>query len=303
MWLDGHHGGIDQRHDGALKTSASLGGRDSSNARAMTSPVSPRSDACSARHATLLASVTGRRRWLGGCAIGAVLPMLGAAGAQPRASLRLARVENIPDQLVGSAILEVVYRRLDMAVEFVDMPAKRALVESSQGRVDGEVQRILDVGREYPSLLAVHPSINYIEPVAFVKRLDFRVEGWSSLAPYSIGIVRGVGSSERGTHGMPRVEAVTSMDQLMEILANDRVEVAVSDEFSGLLVIRRRHLEKTIRPLSPVLEHIPLYHFLHERHAELIRRAGKVIQDMAASGELARLREEVTTRMINTAGQ
>jgi len=250
-----------------------------------------------------VASALARRRWLGSCAIGAMLLMVGAAGAQPRVSLRLARVENIPDQLVGSAILEVVYRRLDIAVEFVDMPAKRALVESSQGHVDGEVQRVLDVGREYPSLLAVQPSINYIEPAVFAKRLDFRVTGWGSIAPHSIGIVRGVGSSERGTQGMARVEAVTSLDQLMEFLANDRVEVAVSDQFSGLLAIRRIHLEGMIRPLAPVLEHIPLYHFLNERRRDLIPRVGKVIQDMAASGELERLREDFTARMIRAAGQ
>jgi polar amino acid transport system substrate-binding protein len=253
--------------------------------------------------ASTLASTLSRRRWLGACAIGAALSMAVSAGGQPRVALRLARVENIPDQLVGSAILEVVYRRLDIPVEFVDMPAKRALVESSKGRVDGEVQRVLGVGKEYPSLLVVQPSINYIEPAAFVKRLDFRVAGWSSIAPYSIAIVRGVGSSEHGTQGMAKVEAVTSMDQLMDMLANDRVDVAVSDQFSGLLVVRRRHLEATLRPLTPVLEHIPLYHFLNERHRELIPRVGKVIEEMAASGELERLREELTTRMIRTAGQ
>ena len=102
---------------------------------------------------------------------------------------------------------------------------------------------------------------------------------------------------------MARVEAVTSMDQLMDILANDRVEVAVSDQFSGLLVLRRRHLETTVRPLTPVLEHIALYHFLNERHRELIPRVGKVIEDMAVSGELERLREEFTARMMRTAGQ
>src|ERR1700741_4116422 len=95
--------------------------------------------------ASRVASALARRRWLGACAIGAALSMVGGAGAQPRVSLRLARVENIPDQLVGSAILEGVYRRLDIALEFVDLPAKRALVESSEGRVDGEVQRVLDV--------------------------------------------------------------------------------------------------------------------------------------------------------------
>jgi len=248
-----------------------------------------------------LAGAIERRRLLGSCVAGTGLTLLGLAGAraQAQAPLRLARIENIPDQAVGAAILEIIYRRLDLAVEFVDMPAKRALAESSQGRVDGEVQRVLDVGREYPSLLAVQPAINYIEPAVFVKRVDFPVTGWNSLAPFSIGIVRGVGSSERGTRGMARVEAVTSIDQLMEILANDRIDVAVSDRFSGLLVVKRRHLETKIRTLAPVLEHIPLYHFLNERHRELVPRVGRVIQAMAASGELERLREEVTTRMIS----
>jgi len=245
-----------------------------------------------------LAGAVERRRLLGSCAAGTALSLLGLAHAQAQPPLRLARVENIPDQLVGSAILEAVYRRLDLAVEFVDMPAKRALMESSQGRVDGEVQRVLDVGREYPTLLAVQPPINYIEPAVFAKRVDFPVTGWNALAPYSIGIVRGVGSSERGTRGMARVEAVTSIDQLMEILANDRIDVAVSDRFSGLLVLRRRHLETKIRTLAPVLEHIPLYHFLNERRRELVPRVGRIIQAMAASGELERLREELTTRMI-----
>lgn len=240
-----------------------------------------------------------RRRLLGCGVAGTGLSLLGLAGARAQAPLRLARVENIPDQLVGAAILEVIYRRLDLAVEFADMPAKRALVESSQGRVDGEVQRVLDVGREYPSLLAVQPAINYIEPAAFVSRLNIAVTGWNSLAPLSIGIVRGVGSSERGTRGMARVEAVTTIDQLMEILANERIEVAVSDRFSGLLVIKRHRLETRIRPLAPVLEHIPLYHFLHERHRELVPRVGRIVQAMATSGELERLREEITTRMIS----
>jgi uncharacterized membrane protein len=105
-----------------------------------------------------VAGTLARRRWLGACTVGAALSMVGPAGARPRLSLRFARVEDIPDQLVGSLILEVVYRRLDIAVEFVDMPAKRALVESSEGRVDREVQRLLDVGREYPSLIAVQPD-------------------------------------------------------------------------------------------------------------------------------------------------
>ena len=188
-----------------------------------------------------------RMGWRGAAAIAwLALCVLGIADAQAQAPLRLARIENIPDQQVGAEILQAVYQRLGFTVEFVDLPAKRALLESSQGRVDGEVQRVLAVQSEYPSLLPVQPSINYIEPSAFVKRLDFPVDGWRSIAGYSIGIVRGVGSSERGTQGMARVEAVATMDQLMQMLAHDRIEVAVNDRFSGLLINRRLRLEMEI---------------------------------------------------------
>lgn len=243
------------------------------------------------------------RRRLFALATGLVLLALGASTAHSETALRLARIENIPDQFVGGEILKAVYQRLDITLVFVDLPAKRALVESSQGRVDGEVHRILAVQSEFPSLIAVRPSINYIEPSAFVKQRDFRVEGWNSIAPYSIGIVRGVGSSERGTSGMRQVEAVTTMDQLMQMLDSGRIEVAVNDRFSGVLVNKRLHLDTVLRPLSPALERISLYHFLHERHRDLVPRVEKVVQAMEASGELERLRLEITGRMLRDAGK
>ena len=242
------------------------------------------------------------RRRLLTCAGGLALLALSAKPARSETTtLRLARIENIPDQFVGGEILRAVYQRLGITVEFIDLPAKRALVESSQGRVDGEVHRILAVANEFPSLIAVRPSINYIEPSAFVKDRDIRIDGWPSLAPYSIGIVRGVGSSERGTNGMSRVEAVGSMDQLMQMLASGRFELAVNDRFSGVLVNKRLHLDTVVRPLSPALEHIPLHHFLHERHRDLVPRVEKALQAMEASGELERLRQQITTRMLQEA--
>ncbi len=237
-----------------------------------------------------------RRHWLKVCA-GACL--LGPAFiARSQTSLRLSRLENVPDQAVGAEILAAVYRRARIEVTFVDLPAKRSLLESSEGRVDGEVQRILAVQDQYPSLIAVHPSFNFIEPTVFVTDADLQVDGWKSIATHSIGIVRGVGSSERGTAGMPRVEAVTTMEQLMQSLVAKRFEVAVNDRFSGLLVIRRLKLEHAVRPLSPALEHIPLFHFLHERHRDLVPRIEKVLREMQASGELERVRQQAMAKSL-----
>src|SRR5438552_15960498 len=107
---------------------------------------------CVAVTSDILAAAT-RRRLLGRAA-GLVLLALNATTAvHAETGLRLARLENIPDQFVGGEILRAVYQRLGIAVEFVDLPAKRALVESSEGRVDGEVHRILAVRRQVPTLI------------------------------------------------------------------------------------------------------------------------------------------------------
>lgn len=240
-----------------------------------------------------------RRRWLQ-AGLGACLLGTGAAAPAQRV-LRLARLDSVPDQFLGGELLRSVYKhkRLDINVQFVDLPPKRSLLESSEGRVDGEVQRILAVQDQYPTLLPVHPSFNFIEPAAFVRReTALRVDGWASLAPHTIGIVHGVGSSERGTQGMPAVEPVPTMEHLMQALEAGRFDVAVNDRFSGLLVIHRLGLQGRIVPLEPALERIPLHHFLHERHRALVPRVGQVVRDMEAGGELARVRQQVMDRML-----
>lgn len=239
------------------------------------------------------------RRRLAACGGACLLACFGIARAQP--AMRLARLENVPDQALGAEILKVVYGRLAIPVEFVDLPAKRSLLESSEGRVDGEVQRILAVQTQYPTLVALHPSFNYIEPSAFVKDTELRVDGWPSLAPHSVGIVRGVGSSEAGTRGMTRVEAVSTMDQLMQALAAGRYEVAVNDRFSGLLVIQRLGLASVVRAVEPPLQHIPLHHFLHERHRAMVPRIEQVLRSMQASGELQRVRQDAVAAILDSA--
>jgi len=243
----------------------------------------------------------GSRSWVPRALAALLLCLAALQPAVAQTVLRLARIENIPDQAVGAELLREVYRRAGVAVEFVDLPAKRALVESSSGRLDGEVHRIFDVQREFPTLIALQPPINQIEPTVFSRGLRFPVAGWDSIRPYSIGIVRGVGSSERGTQGMARVEPVASMEQLMTMLDGGRFEVAVNDRFSGLLVNRRLRLETRVLPLAPPLETLQLHHFLHERHRALLPRIEAELRAMQASGELARLRQGIMDKMLDDA--
>lgn len=215
----------------------------------------------------------------------------------------LSRLANIPDQLVGGEILKVVYAKLDIAVEFLDVEAKRALALSSAGDVDGEIQRVAAVAQQYPTLLQLKPAINYIEPTAFTTGLKFAVNGWSSIAQYEVGIVRGVGSSEAGTSGMPKVQRATSLEELVRMLDRERFDLLVTDLFSGKVEIRRQQLDARITPLLPPLERIYIYHYLHERHRTLVPQVEAVLRAMAESGELEALRARLVALVLEKAGE
>ncbi len=58
-------------------------------------------------------------------------------------SLRFVRIINTPDQMVGAEILKLAYKRLGIPIVIVEMPGKRALVESSEGKAAAENQSII----------------------------------------------------------------------------------------------------------------------------------------------------------------
>ena len=229
----------------------------------------------------------------------ACLSLLAAGPTQAQELIRLARIADIPDQYVGGEMLRAVYAKLNIKLEFEDVPGKRALALSSAGEVDGEIQRIGTLSRDYPTLIQVTPAINYIEPTVFTTKLRFDVAGWNSIRDYNIGIVRGVGSSEAGTRDMARVTATTSLENMIQMLDADRFDVMVTDLFSGLVAVRKLNLQARIYPLSPPLERIHIYHYLHERHRDLVPKVGKVIAQMEASGELAALREVLVKQVLS----
>ena len=220
------------------------------------------------------------------------------SSSHAQSKVLLCRLVNVPDQYVGGEILTAVYSRLSIDVEFFDVEAARALALSSTGGCDGEVQRIAKVAIDYPTLIRIEPAINFIEPSVFTTGLIIAIQGWESIRGREIGIVRGVGSSEAGTAGMPQVQAATSLHNLILMLDRGRFELLVTDLFSGEIEIRKLGLQDRIRPLAPPLERIYIYHYLNERHRALATRVAAVIHAMAESGELELLRQRLVDHAL-----
>jgi ABC-type amino acid transport substrate-binding protein len=231
-----------------------------------------------------------------------VLTLLWIGIASAQQPLTFTQIVDTPDQAIGAVIVKAAYEKLGIRVKFAILPGKRALTESSEGRADGEVHRIFEVGNAYPTLLRVPTPINYIEPSAFSKKHGFEVTDCAALQGYQIGIVQGVKHSQLCTQGMENVFVGDDLTGVMRMLDAGRVDLLITARINGLLMAKELGLD-AIKPLSPPLSRLWVYHYLHERHKELVPTIDAVFKAMQESGELEALREQDVQQLLQKAGK
>ncbi len=237
-------------------------------------------------------STTCLRRWLltrlmAPVLVAMLLPTLAPAGE----ILTLVTPTNSIDTVISEVILREAYRRLDIEVVIRKYPAERALQLANEGSVDGEVQRIDGISARYQNLIQVKPAINYIEGAVFSDEVTFAVDGWASLEPYRIGIIRGIKFAEQNTRGM-NVQRAGDYRKLFGMLAQGRFDIIVSPGINGEYQIRRLGIEG-VEKLQPAIMRFDLFHYLGRDRADLVPRISAVLETMRENGELAAIREHV----------
>jgi hypothetical protein len=211
--------------------------------------------------------------------------------------LKFSQLVNTPDQLVGAEILKVIYAKVGLPIEIIPLSGKRALLESSEGRLDGEVHRILEIASAYPNLRRVPTAINYIEPTVFSKDNHFLLAGCNSLKGKLIGRVRGVKHAEICTQGMDNVAIFSDSGNLMKSLNRNIVDFAITAHFNGLVQVKKLGLTSVIA-LKPSLSKKLLFHYLHKKNKDLIPKLESIISAMAKSGELNLIRQQQIQRIL-----
>ncbi len=86
---------------------------------------------------------------------------------------------------IAFAVLEESYSRIGIIISSKTVPAERSLMFSNSGVTDGEVGRVKAIQNNYPNLIVVPVSINYIEGMIFTKELGFEVVGSDNLKSYN----------------------------------------------------------------------------------------------------------------------
>ncbi len=208
----------------------------------------------------------------------------------------LTGVENMYLTRISEPVLAEAYRQLGIKITTRLAPGERALVEANDGRVDGDLNRKTGLEQKYQNLIMVPVSVVPADWVVFTKQVKFAVKGWKSLQPYSVVLQRGLRVAVDATKGMNQT-IVTSMEQMFKMLADGRVEIAVATRIEGLLFVKKLGL-KGIMVLEPSLQKIPLYHYLHKKHTQLVPKLTAVLQDMEQKGKIKEIQEQEFQKLM-----
>jgi len=194
---------------------------------------------------------------------------------------------------IAREVLTVAYQRIGITFVVKEMPAARALAESSSGLVDGEFQRRGGLSETYPDLLQVKVPINWLDFCVFSRDVNFKPNGWKSLQPYRIGYHHGIVVIEDGTKGM-NVDPADTNELVMRKLIAGRTDIAVMNSIDGQLLLRQIN-DKSIIMLQPPVAHLQLYHYLHRKNADIAKKLEKTLQAMQADGTILSIRKRILT--------
>ncbi|OGQ96426.1 MAG: hypothetical protein A2521_08845 [Deltaproteobacteria bacterium RIFOXYD12_FULL_57_12] len=199
-----------------------------------------------------------------------------------------------PDQSgLNDRLVETIFARLGLQVTTQLLPPERALINANDGIDDGDAGRVDGIAAQYPNLIQIPEPLLRGDLVAVTKNISLETVDWQALQPYNIVIVQGHKGAEAGI-GTPRsLLKVKSLDLLLQMIADDKAEVAICERFTCLGMLSILKLQG-IRVLEPALASVDTYLYLHKKHAALVPELAAALRAMKSDGSYDRIVAEFT---------
>jgi len=153
------------------------------------------------------------------------------------------------------------YREEGLVLDIIQIPAKRSLVMSNNGTLDGEYLRYEITAKQYKNLVKIPVPVKTLKIYAYSLRADINVEEIHGTTRFTIGFLRGIEFLEKYFQKHDTL-IVNTFKQLHKILINKRVDVVLvpGNKFHTKIP------EIKIYRLEPKLFHQTAYHYLHKKH-------------------------------------
>lgn len=188
-----------------------------------------------------------------------------------------------------TAVLEEAYSKLDIKLEYLELPRARGEQLATEGTIAGELGRTALLEEKRRDLRRVPFPLFTFEIIAVADRRDC---GYCSLLEIeSLAYVNGMDSITNVVEQLPYEPSVVTpidFEQVVKLLDSGRIQVAfMADfQFESSKLSNNPHLIK--HKLSKELG----FHYLNEEHAPLIPQLTYHLQTMRENGRMEELRKQ-----------
>jgi len=186
------------------------------------------------------------------------------------------------------------FKRINMTLKTVKLPAERGLRNANAGIIDGEMSRIADVAKIYPNLICTQEKIMTWEFFAFSQKSINMDKGWSSLLPYSVSFLNGWKILEKNVPKEVELTKVRTINQLFSILDKKRTDIILYERWAALSYIKNKNLQ-SIHLLKPKLAKTDLFICLHKKHRRLIVKLTNALKTMKQDGSYNNIIKKILT--------
>ncbi|BDT68594.1 hypothetical protein os1_27790 [Comamonadaceae bacterium OS-1] len=228
--------------------------------------------------------------------VGAAVLALAAGSAAAQQVLQIGRVD-FPSPLsdIAESVVREAFKRSGLQGEYRRLPLLRSVALANEGSLDGELMRIVDVGKNFPDLVRVPTPVvmadvalySMDEAVANLPRAEQRKR--------KVGLTRGTLMLVKHSQGMDVIDT-QSISTAFEMLANQRFDMTILIFLDAEPEIGRKGIKNVYRrPHYWASE--PLYFYLNNKHAALVPKIDAALLDMQKEGVIKKIFRDKLTEM------
>ncbi|MGQ7843064.1 substrate-binding periplasmic protein [Granulosicoccus sp. 3-233] len=182
-------------------------------------------------------------------------------------------------------ILVTLFARSGIAFELVISPPPRGVADADSGVIDAVVAPFPDMREDFPDLLPLPESLLPTNIAGLYTREEISIRSVEDFFDYRLGFLQGWSKPEELFRDHPHVTRLRTPRLLMQMLANDRVDVVYFPSAPGRYIAS----EIGLQGLKVSEFHLDRHLYLHfnKRHAELVLRLQEELVAMKEDGTMA----------------
>ena len=187
----------------------------------------------------------------------------------------------------------------DLDIKLVVLPGKRATQMLRNHTLDAELYRLDSYQQQIPNSIPVPESESLVPIFAYSAKVDFKVNSWESLKPFSMINVRGWLYPLKN---LPNKEfiVVNSAIEAFAMLEAKRADIFVNNFFGASAILNSPKFKGTkIRRLMPMLGHIRFLTFFSGKQAKTAEKYNAALKEIKRNGTYSRIVSEILTKSVS----